>query len=164
MTTTKISDDSRGTGSAARRFQWRGVLAVLPGFGASLLPVGLCPACWPAYAGVLGALGLGSLLKAAYLLPVTALFFGAALFGLAYRARHRHGYRPLAVGTLGAVVALVGKFWLGNNLVLYPGLALLVVASVWNSWPRKTGTPGPCAECAPQDLEPLNLSANDGGN
>ena len=136
-----------------KKFQWRGVLSVVPGFGASFLPVGLCPACWPAYAGVLGSLGLGSLLKTTYLLPLTGAFFGLALFGLAYRAGTRRGYRPFGLGLAGATTALVGKFAISQDVVLYLGLALLLTASVWNSWPRKSVVPGHCAKCTPQDLE-----------
>jgi|GEM_PF-2330127 len=41
-------------------------------------PQGRCPACWPAYAGVLSALGLGFLLESAYLLPMV---MGEGAFG-----------------------------------------------------------------------------------
>src|SRR3954462_8565336 len=37
--------------------------AALPGIGFSLLPKMLCPACWPAYAGIVSALGLGFLIS-----------------------------------------------------------------------------------------------------
>jgi mercuric ion transport protein len=36
----------------------QGLLA-LPGVGVSLLPKLTCPACWPAYAGLLSSVGLG---------------------------------------------------------------------------------------------------------
>ena len=68
-----------------RRSGWRGLLSVVPAVGASLLPVGACPACWPAYAGLLSALGLG----------------------------------------------------------------VFIVASVWNSWPRKAAKLGSCPACVP---------------
>ena len=32
-------------------------LIALPGVGISLLPKLMCPACWPAYAGIVSALG-----------------------------------------------------------------------------------------------------------
>ena len=117
------------------------------------------PACWPAYAGVLGALGLGSLMESRYLLPLTAVFFGLALFGLAYRARSRHGYRPLWLGVAGASMAMAGKFVLTQDLVMYAGLGLLLSASVWNSWPRRKSLSGSCASCAPQGLDTGKPSA-----
>jgi hypothetical protein len=35
-------------------------LVALPGVGVSLLPKLMCPACWPAYAGIVSALGWAS--------------------------------------------------------------------------------------------------------
>jgi hypothetical protein len=40
---------------------WKQNLLAVPGIGLSLLPKIACPACWPAYAGLLSSLGLGFL-------------------------------------------------------------------------------------------------------
>jgi mercuric ion transport protein len=40
---------------------WRRTVAILPGIGVSLMPKLICPLCWPAYAGLLSAVGLGFL-------------------------------------------------------------------------------------------------------
>jgi hypothetical protein len=53
---------------------WKQNLLAVPGIGLSLLPKVACPACWPAYAGLLSSLGLGFLVSTAYLLPMTAAF------------------------------------------------------------------------------------------
>ena len=54
---------------------WKQNLHAAPGIGLSMLPKSACPACWPAYAGVLSSIGLGFLIpNLAYLLPLTALF------------------------------------------------------------------------------------------
>ena len=107
--------------------------------------------CWPAYAGLLASLGLSFLLKASYIFPVTAALLLLALAALAYGARSRRRYGPLAVGVVGAGLALVGKFAFSVDLLLYLGLALLVAASLWNSWPRYTAPAGSCALCAPRE-------------
>lgn len=49
---------------------WKHGLLSLPGVTVSLLPKLMCPACWPAYAGLLSSLGLGFLISARYLLPL----------------------------------------------------------------------------------------------
>ncbi len=129
---------------------WSRGLAIAPGAGAALLPVGVCPACWPAYAGVLSSLGLGFLLETTYLLPITAVLFLVALASLAHRAKERHGYGPLILGSAAATLALLGKFAVSSDLFLYTGLALLVGASLWHAWPRRAASAGSCPHCATQ--------------
>ena len=139
-----------GVSSSARpragRAWWR-PLAALPGAGAALLPVGFCPACWPVYAGILGSLGLGFLLDAAYLLPITAALLALALLALGFRATTRRGYMPLALGIASAGSILLFKFAYASAPLVNVGLFGLVSASVWNAWPKKATT-GPCSSCA----------------
>src|SRR5215510_5306321 len=89
---------------------WKRSLAV-PGVGISLLPKLMCPMCWPAYAGVVSALGLGFLISTKYLLPLTVAFLGITAAALGFRASRRHGYGPLGLGLLAALVILAGKFY-----------------------------------------------------
>ena len=136
--------------AGSSRARWSRALAVLPGTGLALLPVGACPACWPAYAGLLGSLGLGFLLDTAYLLPVMGAFLALAFAALGYGAKRRRGLGPLVLGVGAAVTALVGKFALGSSAILYLGLALLIGASLWNSWPLRAARTEACGRCAPQ--------------
>lgn len=56
---------------------------------------------------------------------------------LAFRAKRRRGYWPFFLG-LGAVVPIIlGKFIYDIQWLFYSGIALLIVASLWNSWPKK---------------------------
>lgn len=128
----------------AAGLRWQG-LAVLPGIGAAFLPKVACPACWPAYAGVLGSLGLGFLLDTTWLLPLTAIFLGIAVGALAFRARRRRGYGPMLLGAVAAAIVLAGKFGFESDTAMYVGLAILVGASLWNTWPRKQTTG--CSAC-----------------
>jgi len=68
---------------------WKQSLLALPGVGVSILPKLACPACWPAYAGLLSSVGLGFLISTAYLLPLTVAFLILALAALAVRANER---------------------------------------------------------------------------
>lgn len=126
---------------------FRQAIVALPGIGISLLPKLMCPACWPAYAGIASALGLGFLISAKYLLPLTVLFLAITTFALGFRVSRRHGYGPLWVGLLAAAVILTGKFYFDAEQTTYTGVALLVVASVWNSWPRRAAAVPSC--CVP---------------
>lgn len=137
------------TAAVSHRPWWRLGLAMLPGFAFALLPKLACPACWPAYAGLLGSLGLGFLIETAWLLPLTAIFLGAAVGALAYRARERHGLRPFALGGAAAGLVLIAKFQLDSEPATYAGVALLVAASIWNTWPRRESRSASCPACAP---------------
>ncbi len=127
---------------------WRSSLATLPAIGAALLPVGACPVCVAAYAGVFSALGLGALLQTRYALPLTVLGLLIALVALGFRAKGRRGLGPFLVGVLGSALVITGKFVLDLEPAWYGGIGLLVVASVWNAWPKAQGT-GRCSACVP---------------
>jgi mercuric ion transport protein len=120
-------------------------VVALPGIGVSLLPKLMCPACWPAYAGIVS--GLGFLISAKYLLTLTLAFLAVSAFALGFRASRRRGYGPFWVGLLGATVILTGKFYFDAERAIYAGVGLLVVASVWNSWPRRAAAVPSC--CVP---------------
>ncbi len=132
-------------------FGWRRLLAALPTSGAALLPVGICPACWPAYAGVLGSIGLGFLLENRYVLALLALLLAVSLVSLAYHAKTRHGYAPFGLGVLATGMILTSKFLFAFNPLLYGGVVLLVAASIWNAWPRRAASEDSysCPACAP---------------
>ncbi|MEO8726742.1 MAG: MerC family mercury resistance protein [Acidobacteriaceae bacterium] len=108
----------------------------VPGIGVALLPKLVCPLCWPAYAALLSALGLGFLVQARYLFAFTAAFLLLALAALSFRAQRRRGYRPALLGLAGSAFILGGKFIIGSHLALYTGVAMLIVAAVWNAWPQ----------------------------
>ena len=130
---------------------WWRFLASLPSAGAALLPVGVCPACWPAYAGILGSLGLGFLLESTYLLPVTIGFLGFALFSLAFRAKTRRGYGPLVLGIASVCFVLAFKFGYAFDPLVYAGILGLVASSVWNVWPKRGSMTGSCPKCVQQE-------------
>lgn len=122
---------------------WRNSLGTLS--GATLLvflPRLLCPTCWPAYAGVMGSMGLGFLLKTTWLLPLTMATLVFVLASLAFRAKARRGYGPFMLGLIGSGALLGGYFGFtsGTTISVWSidgGAALLVAASVWNGWPHK---------------------------
>ncbi len=86
-------------------------------------------------------------METAYLLPLTVLLLALALAALGFRAGRRRGYGPLALGIAAAALLLLGKFVLDSNAAVYAGIASLVGASLWNSWPARParGVPSPPA-------------------
>jgi mercuric ion transport protein len=133
---------------------WKQGLLALPSVGVSILPNLACPACWPAYAGLLSSVGLGFLISTVYLLPLTAAFIVLALTALVLRATKRRGYGPFVVGLVAGSAVLLGKFAWASHLTMYSALGLLVIASLWNAWPLR-GMPSeaaPCPECQREEV------------
>jgi hypothetical protein len=130
---------------------WRRSAAVFPSIGVALMPKLICPLCWPAYAGLLSAVGLGFLINSRNLLIVTAFFLIVAVTALAFRARQRRGYGPAIAGFAASIFILFGKFYLESPATMYAALGVLVAASVWNSWPVRLAPLAPqCVSEAPE--------------
>ncbi len=115
--------------------------AMLPSIMIVLLPKLTCPACWAAYAGFLSAVGVGFVNYTPYLMPLTALFLAISVFAMAYRAKMRRGYGPFFLGLAATIIVLIGKFEYESDTTMWLGLVVLVAASVWNTWPVKSGEP-----------------------
>ena len=128
---------------------WKQGLLALPGVGVSLLPKLACPLCLPAYAGLLSSVGLGFLISAAYLLPLTAALLLLALGAMAFRASNRQGYRPFLLGLVAAAAVLLTKFVWESKPTMYGAVGLLVIASIWNAFPRyvTSGRATICPNC-----------------
>jgi hypothetical protein len=129
---------------------WKQTVVTVPGIGISLLPKLMCPACWPAYAGSVSALGLGFLVSSKYLLALSIVFLASTAGALVFRCSRRHGLGPFWIGLVASAAILIGKFGLGSTLMTYSGIGRLIAASVWNSWPRAANIDS-CRSCAPQE-------------
>jgi hypothetical protein len=127
----------------------QGLLA-LPSVGFSILPKLGCPACWPAYVGLLSSVGLGFLISTVYLLPLTAAFLFLAVAALGLRANKRWGYGPFVLGVVAGSAVLLGKFAWDSKPTIYSALGLLVFASLWNAWP--TGEAATCPQCRREEV------------
>lgn len=122
-------------------------MATIPAAAAVFLPATFCPACYPALGGLLSAIDLGAYAER-LLAPLMLVLLVAALSGLAYQGRRGGDYRPLAIGSLGAAAMYGGQFWLACSPVKFAGIALLVVASLWNVLPRLKRSGQDCSACA----------------
>lgn len=152
-----LSTTAPSAGSVQTGGRFGPTMLSVPGIVVSALPFGGCPACWPIYAGVLSTLGLGFLLSGQYLLPLTALCLFVTIFALGFRARARRGYGPFFLGLIATALILFGKFAEQSNALAYGGMGLLIVGSVWNSWPRRAGQ---CPQCA-TSADLIQLSARE---
>lgn len=137
--------------------RWRQSLVAVPSIGVSMLPKLACPACWPAYAGLLTLIGLGFLISVRYLLPLTVAFLVLALAAILFRARNRRGYRPFVLAVLAASGVLLGKFVWDSRATVYIAIGLLVVASLWNTWPRTASATHLtiCSDCRTEKIQEI---------
>lgn len=135
--------------------RWKQGMLALSSIGVSILPKLACPACWPAYAGLLTSIGLGFLISVVYLLPLTAAFLFLALGAMLFRARERRGYGPFLLGVAAASGVLIGKFVWESSPAMYGAVGLLVISSLWNTWPRrdKPNEAGTCSHCNTEKVE-----------
>ena len=126
---------------------WKRTAAVLPSIGVALLPKLTCPICWPAYAGLLTTFGLGFLASERDLLIVTIALLVFSVAALAFRASERRGYGPAAFGGVASALIVAGKFVFDSLALTYTGIILLLLSSVWNSFPRRAAAS--CPNCVP---------------
>lgn len=134
---------------------WRSSFAALPAIGAAALPKLTCPACWPAYSGLLSSMGVGFVNYTSYLFPLTAAFLLLSLIALGWRAPRRWGYGPLWLGLAASVALLAGKFGFDSDIAMYAGMAVLIAASLWNAWPRSgQQAAGNCPACVSTVTKP----------
>lgn len=113
------------------------VFASLGAVIVAALPVGTCPACLPAYAGVLSALGLGFAFDGTSSLVAHTILLVIGLFTLARRANRRNGYKPLLFALVASLLIILGKTNIDAEPILYVGSGLLLIACIWSIWPRK---------------------------
>lgn len=114
----------------------RPLAVAAPGIAGAVLAKLACPVCWPAIAGVFGSATVGAAYSTVGL-PLGVAFLLLALGSLAYRARDRRGYGPLALGMLGATALLAGELAASSEPLALSGVGLVIVASIWNAWPRR---------------------------
>lgn len=115
----------------------------MPALGASLLPSLSCPACWPAYASALSAVGLSFLGESKYLIWLNVVALVVSLIVLTRRAR-QGSYLPVLVGALAAVLILFGKFLLNSNPATWVGAVGLLAVFIWSTPKSRSAS---CSAC-----------------
>lgn len=125
---------------------WKTAFAAISGIGIILLPKLTCAACWPAYAAIMSSMGVGFFNYTEYMIPISVAALAITLVALGYRSRSRRGFGPFLLGFAASIIAIFGKFYLESDPMFYFCVVLLIVASFWNSWPRKTDSKA-CPAC-----------------
>lgn len=117
---------------------WIRSLALFPGALLPLLPSTTCPACLTAFAGVVSAMGLGFLIHERVLAPLIALFLAINIASVAWSTR-THGHRwPLLATLMGSAAVVASRLIWHLHFLLYGGVALLIGASLFNLWLKRS--------------------------
>lgn len=139
---SSIADSGKGkpellAGSSSQGRSWARSLLLLPGALLPLLPSATCPMCLAAYAGVLSAVGLGFLFNERVLAPLIVIFLAVGIFSVAWSSRGYRRREPLLGTLLGSAAVVVGRLIWHVHLLVYSGVALLLVASLFNLWLKR---------------------------
>ena len=113
-----------------------------------LLPSFACPACIPAYTGLLAALGVGVVLTERVLAPLIVVFLALGVLSVAWATRGHRRPGPLLMTVGGSLAVVLGRLVWNVAPVLYTGVALLIGASLWNLW-LKRRQPQPLLQIRP---------------
>ncbi len=114
-----------------------GVLSGVPLFLVALVPLKFCPACFPLWGAILGALGLGFLFTGKYFIYTSGFLAFTAVFGLFFLAKRRGEFFPFWIGSFGIAFVLLGKFLLDNIAVVSAGLLFFWLAVLLNFFSRR---------------------------
>ena len=128
------------------------ILTSLPSILLPLLPKGACPLCLGAYGGVLSALGLGFLATDRVLAPLIVGALGISVGSVAFTTIGHRRWGPLSASVIGACAVVAGRLVWNVPALLYGGLSLLFIASLWNLW-LKRPTPEPLIQIRDQRTE-----------
>lgn len=96
-----------------------------------LLTALACPVCWPLFASIGGALGLGFLApyESVLMVYVFPLFVSVALLGTVLSYRYHRELLPLIIGVVSALFVLVGFYINWQLTLMYVGIFGLLISS-----------------------------------
>ena len=120
------------------RWRPRFNFSILPTIMIILLPK--CPMCFAAFAAAFSSLGFGKITYVPWLLPAMVGLLVVGIAALWWRGRKGHGYAAFFLSLAGAVLLFLGKFTFSSDPLLYAGMVLIVLASLWNSLPARYKT------------------------
>lgn len=139
------------------------------GTGGSLLAAIAAPCCFPLFAGLSAAAGLGALDQfEGIVLYIFQGFVALTLVGLAAGFPRHRSIGPFLLGVLSAAALAYVFYRDASTSALYGGLGGLLLATLWNRWAtraRSRGVPGrqesklhsivTCPECGVQTEETM---------
>ena len=133
---------------AQPRFNHWLVLTVIPIILTTFFFDTICAACGAQFAGVpVAATAADFKHILGFLLPVVLFSLFFAISGLIYRAKERHGYKPLVAGGFGLIMLFYGHFVAGSQVLFWLGAGGLTLAALWNAHLKASPPLDTCPRC-----------------
>jgi len=120
----------------------------------ALIPVISCPLCWPAYSALLSALGISFFNYSPYLILFLIGLIGFVSFLMWRDYRFHKRILPFFLAFIGGTLVIIGKIIYPSGLLMYTGVAGLIVASIVNIFIIKKinqKLPQPCEDCCQKE-------------
>ncbi len=118
--------------------------SITPAIIAALLPK--CPLCLAAYLSIFGVFGVSPLQYGVWIVPAMLFFSALTIVLLFWQTRRSGKYLPFFLGLIALLFIYSGKFWLDSSLLIYAGIAVLLVSSLWLSIAGRNRT-STCHKC-----------------
>jgi len=105
-----------------------------------------CPICFLAYFGIFGVASASATAYRTWLPLVAAIWLILTITILLFPLKEVR-YCPLLLGALAALAVFAGKFLLDNRVLVFSGIAGLVIATIWRSRSRRSIATALCERC-----------------
>ena len=115
-------------------FFTKNISSVLLGLGIVFFPK--CPLCWVAYMTLFSAAGIETIPYQPWVLPLLMLLLVVNMGVLFLKAKKGGSHGPIWCSAAGVFIIVVSKLWVLNSVLLFMGLFLVSVGSVWNVVPN----------------------------
>ncbi|HMG74103.1 MAG TPA: hypothetical protein VK582_11435 [Pyrinomonadaceae bacterium] len=127
---------------------WKQQRTTLMAISSALLAVApKCPICFLAYFGIFGVATASASVYHVWLPPLTAIWLALTVAMLFFRLSDQRRYGPGLLGICAAFAVLVGRFVADYPVLVYAGIAALVIAVIWRTWTRSSISTEPCVQC-----------------
>lgn len=106
-----------------------------------------CPICFLAYFGIFGVAASSASAYRTWLPPITGFWLAVSIAMLAFQRRGKRRYGPAVLGCMAALLLLIGKFVIDNQLMAFAGVITLLGAALWRSRIQQQNSAQVCLQC-----------------
>ena len=106
-----------------------------------------CSICFLAYFGIFGVAASSAPAYRAWLPPVIGFWLALTIAMLAFQRRGKPRYGPAALGLVGALLLMIGKFAAESQILVFIAVVTLFGAAIWRARTQLKKSPQLCSQC-----------------